>query len=167
MQEKLKNLPNSITVMRMVGTVFLLFTKPMSLCFYIVYSLTGLTDVLDGFFARKFEVTSDFGAKLDSIADLMFYSVMLILLIPVLWDRLNKSIWFAVLIALVLRLIAYILSAVKYKEFASSHTVLNKITGLCVFAVPFILLTPFASAICWIVAFIGIISSFAEMLRYL
>ena len=167
MQEKLKNLPNSITVMRMVGTVFLLFTKPMSLCFYIVYSLTGLTDVLDGFFARKFEVTSDFGAKLDSIADLMFYSVMLILLIPVLWDRLNKSIWFAVLIALVLRLIAYILSAVKYKEFASSHTVLNKITGLCVFAIPFILLTPYASEICWIVAFIGIISSFAEMLRYL
>ena len=167
MQEKLKNLPNSITVMRMVGTVFLLFTKPMSLCFYIVYSLTGLTDVLDGFFARKFEVTSDFGAKLDSIADLMFYSVMLILLIPVLWERLNRSIWFAVLIALVFRLTAYILSAVKYKEFASSHTVLNKITGLCVFAIPFILLTPYASEICWIVATVGIISSFAEMCRYL
>ena len=91
---------------------------------------------------------------------------MLILLIPVLWDRLNKSIWFAVLIALVFRLTAYILSAVKYKEFASSHTVLNKITGLCVFAIPFILLTPYVSEICWIVAFIGIISSFAEMLRY-
>ena len=70
MNEKLKNLPNSITVMRMVGTVSLLFTKPMSLCFYIVYTITGLTDVLDGFFARKFKVTSDFGAKLDSIAAL-------------------------------------------------------------------------------------------------
>ena len=51
MQEKLKNLPNSITVMRMVGTVSLLFTKPMSLLFYIVYCITGLVDVLDGFFA--------------------------------------------------------------------------------------------------------------------
>lgn len=167
MQEKFKDLPNSITVMRMVGTVSLLFTKPMSLLFYIVYTIAGLTDVLDGFIARKFKVTSEFGAKLDSIADLMFYSVMLILLIPVLWVRLNKSIWIAVLIALVFRLTAYILSAVKLKEFASSHTVLNKITGLCVFAVPFILFTPFASAICWIVAFIGIISSLAEMLRYI
>lgn len=167
MQEKPKNLPNSITVMRMVGTVSLLFTRPMSLLFYIVYTITGLTDVLDGFIARKFKITSDFGAKLDSIADLLFYSVMLILLIPVLWERLNKSIWFAVLIALALRITAYILSAVKYKEFASSHSVLNKITGLCVFAIPFILLTPYASAICWIVAFIGIISSFAEMLRYI
>ena len=148
MREKLKNLPNSITVMRMLGTVSLLFTRPMSLCFYIIYSITGLTDVLDGFIARKFKVTSEFGAKLDSIADLLFYSVMLILLIPVLWERLNKSIWFAVLIALALRITAYILSAVKYKEFASSHSVLNKITGLCVFAVPFILLTPYASEIC-------------------
>ena len=148
MSEKLKNLPNSITLMRMVGTVSLLFTKHMSLFFCIIYSITGLTDVLDGFIARKFKVTSEFGAKLDSIADLMFYSVMLILLIPVLWERLNRSIWFAVLIALVLRLTAYILSAVKYKEFASSHTVLNKITGLCVFAIPFILLTPYVSEIC-------------------
>ena len=49
MQEKLKNLPNSITVMRMVGTVSLLFTKPMSLLFYIVYCITGLVDVLDVF----------------------------------------------------------------------------------------------------------------------
>ena len=166
MQEKLKNLPNSITVMRMVGTVSLLFTKPMSLLFYIVYCITGLTDVLDGFFARKLKVSSDFGAKLDSIADLLFYSVMIILLIPVLWEKLHKSIWVAVVLILGLRLTAYLLSAIKYKKFASSHSILNKITGLCVFAIPFILLTPYASAICWIVAFIGIISSFAEMLRY-
>ena len=72
MQEKLKNLPNSITVMRMVGTVFLLFTKPMSLCFYIVYSLTGLTDVLDGFFARKLKVSSDFGANLTVLQTFCF-----------------------------------------------------------------------------------------------
>ena len=100
MQEKLKNLPNSITVMRMVGTVSLLFTKPMSLLFYIVYCITGLVDVLDGFFARKLKVSSDFGAKLDSIADLLFYSVMIILLIPVLWEKLHKSIWVAVVLIL-------------------------------------------------------------------
>ena len=41
MQEKLKNLPNSITVMRMVGTVSLLFTKPMSLLI-LVQNLTVL-----------------------------------------------------------------------------------------------------------------------------
>ena len=167
MQEKLKNLPNSITVMRMVGTVFLLFTKPMSLCFYIVYTITGLTDVLDGFFARKLKVSSDFGAKLDSIADLLFYSVMIILLIPVLWEKLHKSIWVAVVLILGLRLTAYLLSAIKYKKFASSHSILNKITGLCVFAIPFVLLTPFPSIICWIIAVIGFFSSFDEMMMYI
>ena len=167
MQEKLKNLPNSITVMRMVGTVSLLFTKPMSLLFYIVYCITGLTDVLDGFFARKLKVSSDFGAKLDSIADLLFYSVMIILLIPVLWEKLHKSIWVAVVLILGLRLTAYLLSAIKYKKFASSHSILNKITGLCVFAIPFVLLTPFPSIICWIIAVIGFFSSFDEMMMYI
>ncbi len=66
----LKNLPNFITAMRMVGTVALLLTEPLSVCFYVVYALTGITDALDGFIARKLKVTSELGAKLDSAADL-------------------------------------------------------------------------------------------------
>ena len=39
---------NNITVLRMVGAIAMLFIRPMSKAFYIVYFLTGLTDVLDG-----------------------------------------------------------------------------------------------------------------------
>ena len=53
--------------------------------FFAIYALTGLTDVLDGWIARKMGSASQFGAKLDSVADLIFYAVMLIMIFPILW----------------------------------------------------------------------------------
>ena len=42
-----------------------------------IYTFAGLTDVLDGWLARKTGRASEFGARLDSVADLLFYSVLL------------------------------------------------------------------------------------------
>ena len=71
-----------ITMSCMAGTILLAFLRPLSAGFFLVYTLTGLTDVLDGWIARMTKTASDFGAKLDSIADLLFYTVMLIRLFP-------------------------------------------------------------------------------------
>lgn len=65
-----------ITVCRIVGTLILSVLRPLSLVFFFVYTLTGLTDVLDGWIARKTKTASDFGAKLDSIADMLFCAVI-------------------------------------------------------------------------------------------
>ena len=73
-----KQLPNLMTMLRIVGTVVMAFLPPLCAAFYIVYTICGLTDVLDGWFARRFDAGSEFGAKLDSAADLLFYAVMLI-----------------------------------------------------------------------------------------
>ena len=59
---------NAITLLRISGTAVLLFLRPFSPAFFVVYTLTGVTDVLDGFVARKTGTASDFGAKLDSAA---------------------------------------------------------------------------------------------------
>ena len=75
---------NAITLLRISGTAVLLFLRPFSPAFFVVYTLTGVTDVLDGFVARKTGTASDFGAKLDSAADLLFYGVMLLKIFPVL-----------------------------------------------------------------------------------
>ena len=40
------NLPNCITVLRMAGTLCLLFLRPLSTGFFVFYTLSGLTDVL-------------------------------------------------------------------------------------------------------------------------
>ena len=64
--KKFQTAANSITLLRIVGSIGLLFPAPMSPLFLGIYTLTGLTDVLDGWLARKTGTTSDFGARLDS-----------------------------------------------------------------------------------------------------
>ena len=98
---------NAITLLRISGTAVLLFLRPFSPAFFVVYTLTGVTDVLDGFVARKTGTASDFGAKLDSAADLLFYGVMLLKIFPVLWHTLPKKIWWGVALVLFLRVCSY------------------------------------------------------------
>ena len=47
------NIADTITTMRMVATLFLLFLSMKSVWFFIIYTFAGLTDVLDGWIARK------------------------------------------------------------------------------------------------------------------
>ena len=69
---RFRQLPNYITALRMVGSVCLIFIRPLSPLFFGVYTLAGITDALDGYIARKTHTASAFGAKLDSAADLLF-----------------------------------------------------------------------------------------------
>ena len=73
-----KNIPNIITAVRIIGAAVLLFVEPLVVPFYVIYTLCGLSDAIDGFVARLIGAESALGAKLDSVADLMFYAVMLI-----------------------------------------------------------------------------------------
>lgn len=159
----IKMIPNIITLMRILGTFLILFIKPLTASFYAVYTLTGITDILDGFVARKFNLTSNFGAKLDSVADLFFYSVMMVKILPVLYALLPHYIWYGVGIAILIRLLSYGVAAIKFHQFASTHSRLNKLTGLAVFCIPFVLLLPYRAALCGFVCCIAIISSTHEL----
>ena len=161
------NTADIITLIRMAGTLLLVVVEPLTARFFWLYGLTGLTDVLDGWIARKTNTASDFGAKLDSAADLLFYAVMLLRLFPTLWILLPRQIWYAVAVIVMVRLSAYLVAAVKYRCFASLHTKMNKLTGLAVFLLPFSLATQFRIAYCWAVCVIGAVSSAQELLIHL
>ena len=109
---------------------------------FVLYTLTGITDVLDGYIARKTNTCSELGSKLDSAADLMFYGIILYRLIPILGKLLPSGIWYIVMAIIVLRVFTYIFTAIKYKVFMSNHTYLNKLTGFCVFLIPYFVRTP-------------------------
>lgn len=158
---------NAVSAARIVATVFLLFLKPLSVLFFAVLTFAGLSDILDGFIARKTNTQSDLGAKLDSIADLMFYCVMVIKILPDLIEKLPKSIWFAVAAILFIRLLSYFVAAVKFKRFSSMHTYLNKATGFAVFFVPYFLASAVAVYYCFFVCFIGGVSSTEELLIHI
>ena len=156
-----------LTTARMAGTAALAFLRPLSPAFFFVYALTGLTDVLDGWIARATHTASDFGAKLDSAADLLFYAVMLLRVFPALWYLLPKSIWYLVAVIVGVRILAYLTAAAKYHRFAALHTYLNKLTGLAVFLVPFLMVTPWAEGYCWAVTAVAAAASLEELAIHL
>ena len=132
-----KYLPNAITILRLFGAVGMLFTRPFSLCFFILYTFCGISDLVDGWLARATGNTSEFGAKLDSIADLSFYAIMAFTTFPTLWKRLPAAIWIAVASIVALRIFTYLFVAFKQHTLASLHTYMNKLTGFAVFTIPF------------------------------
>ncbi len=162
-----RQLPNMMTALRIVGTLVMLFLQPLSVAFAVVYTLCGLTDVLDGFFARRFHAASEFGAKLDSAADLMYYAVMIIKLMPVLWRLLPRGFWCGVGAVVLLRLGSYAVAAAKYHRFASQHTWLNKITGAVVFGVPYVLELPVAVGYCFTVCAVAALGTLEELCIHL
>lgn len=133
-KSKILTVSNGITTLRIIGSVVLVFLGYTSPLFIVIYTLTGLTDVLDGWIARLTGTAGKFGATLDSIADLLFYMVMLVKLLPVLLKTLPVEIWYGVAVVLLIRLSAYTTTAIKYHCFASLHTILNKLTGGAVFS---------------------------------
>jgi len=80
-QNMMKHIPNALTVGRLIMTVILLGLiiyapktgqdKPAGLLLgvWILFIVTGLTDIADGYLARRFEVTSKFGRTMDPLAD--------------------------------------------------------------------------------------------------
>lgn len=60
----------------------------------IIFAIAGITDWFDGFLARHWQQTSDFGAFLDPVADKLMVAVALILLVKL--DRTYA--WFAMII---------------------------------------------------------------------
>lgn len=77
------NIPNSLTTLR-------IFLIPVYLYFFysnfqnnilfagLVFILAGISDVLDGYIARKYDMTSKFGAVLDPVADkLMTFTILI------------------------------------------------------------------------------------------
>lgn len=161
------NMADTITSIRIAASLFLMFLTPKSPEFLAVYTLTGLTDALDGWLARKTGTASDFGAKLDSIADLVFYGAVLIRLFPLLWQALPGGIWCAVTGILLVRLAAYGTAAIKYHRFASLHTWLNKLTGGAVFLLPYVLALSTGAAYCWAVCILAVAASLEELLIHL
>lgn len=132
-----QNIANLITMIRIILSLVLISLIPESKEFLIVYTICGLTDVFDGFVARKLNIVSRFGSILDSASDLLFYTIMMIIFWKPLHIALSLYVWIGIWIVVGLRLFLYLYSAFHFKEFLSNHTLLNKVTGFLVFLTPY------------------------------
>ena len=126
---------NALTICRIVLCVALLITQTFSPAFFLVYAFAGLTDMLDGYVARRTNSESELGARLDSIADLVLVIVCLVKILPAIDVPAWLWVWVA---AIVLLKVANVASGlVVEKRLVMPHTVANKVAGLVVFLFPF------------------------------
>ena len=127
----MKHLPNFITALRFLGALGLLFSDVGGVAFWLIYFVCGLSDMVDGFLARKLHCESKIGALLDSLADLAFVVGCCIKLIPVL--ALPHWLWFWGAAIVVIKVINQISAMVMYKKCLFPHTIANKAAGLLLF----------------------------------
>ena len=125
---------NLITSCRILLSLLLLFFPALSPGFYGLYLAAGLSDMLDGFVARRTNSASPLGAKLDSMADIVFLAVCLIKLLPVL--TLPVWLWGWVGLIALLRLVNVVSGFVCRKKLVLLHTGANKLTGALLFLLP-------------------------------
>ena len=125
---------NTITVFRIAVSIILLLCSVFSPAFNMFYIAAGLSDMLDGFVARKTDTVSRLGARLDTIADFLLVVVCLIKLLPVLRIPAWLYIWIGI-IALI-KVINIISGFVVQKRFVTVHSVMNKATGALLFLLP-------------------------------
>ena len=125
---------NTITFFRIAASIVLLFCPVFSQAFYVFYLAAGLSDMLDGFAARKTDTVSRFGARLDAIADVVLVVVCLIKLLPILSIPAWLYIWIGI-IALI-KVVNIISGLAVQKKLVAVHSVMNKATGVLLFLLP-------------------------------
>lgn len=163
----MKHLPNLITLSRIASSVGLLPVQAFSTAFFVIYTYCGISDVLDGFLARKLHCNHENGARLDSIADIVFYAVTAFKIMPVIYSILTPLIWCIIAATVMLRIISYTTAAVKYRRFASLHTYMNKLTGFLVFTVPYIISLPFSQTACMIISVTAMLAASEELIIHI
>jgi len=133
----LKQIANIITGCRIICSILLLVFPVFSTSFYITYLLCGFSDMIDGTVARKTNSISEFGSKFDAVADLVFVAVSMIKLLPII--HISKWLWIWIVAIAVIKICNIVCGCIRNKKFISLHTIMNKITGLFLFLLPFTL----------------------------
>lgn len=125
---------NLITAIRILCSIALLFCAALSPWFYALYITAGVSDMVDGWVARKTNTVSDFGSKLDTVADIIFVAVCLVKLLPVLHLPVWIYVWVGIIACIKVFNIVYGLAV--RKQFLADHGILNKVTGALLFILP-------------------------------
>ena len=131
MTTPLWTLPNLISLFRLACAPFLILSglAETPAPFFVILSLMLLSDALDGFLARRLHQTSVLGAKLDSYGDYATY-LAVALGAWLQWpERIEREAPF-ILAAVCLFVLPAAVSIVKFRHFASYHTLITKISAV-------------------------------------
>jgi CDP-diacylglycerol--glycerol-3-phosphate 3-phosphatidyltransferase len=135
---KMTQLPNVITLLRIAGSLGLLLCDVTGVVYWIIYALCGISDITDGWLARKLKCVTKKGALLDSVADICFVACCAWKLLPIL--ELPQWLWLWAGVIVAIKIVDQLSALVRYGRCYFPHTTANKATGFLLFiAVPMII----------------------------
>ena len=138
----LRRLADALTLIRLVCSPALFALRPDGAAFWTLYAALGLTDALDGPFARASrQGPTERGAKLDSAADAVFFAALLVALLRMCAYPAWMLVWAGIIAAA--RLLALALRLRKGNA-TPPHTLWDKAAGAVLFGTP--VLVHFAGA---------------------
>jgi phosphatidylglycerophosphate synthase len=158
-----KKLPNMLSIVRIVLSLILIIYMEKPIVFVVVYIAIGLSDVLDGAIARRLGCESELGARLDSIGDFVFYSILVYVFFYLYSSILEVTHIFAIIAIISTRLMNISLTKLKYKKVIFIHTFANKAAGVMVYFMPVVLIFIQKSILVWSVLLIAFIAAVEEM----
>lgn len=139
--------------------VALPFVQSSPAVFWTLYLLCGLSDILDGAVARSTGTVSRLGERLDTIADIIFVAVWMLLFIPAI--DVGRWLWVWTGVIALIKVVNVISGLAMKKGFVAKHTPANKATGMLLFLLPMVILlevikVPYIVLVCLLATFAAI-----------
>jgi CDP-diacylglycerol--glycerol-3-phosphate 3-phosphatidyltransferase len=90
--------------------------------------------MVDGTIARKTKSVSELGARLDTVADIVFAAVCFVKILPLM--QFPARLWTWIIIIAIIKTGNIVWELISNKMLVSIHTILNKVTGFLLFLLP-------------------------------
>ena len=156
----MRRIPDLLSMSRIVLCLPLLLVDAMTVPFWALYVTAGLTDMLDGFLARRWGVESKFGARLDSLADFVFVIAVGYKLFPHL--KLPATLWMMTGLIALVKIINAISSYMVKNRIEFLHTKANKLTGFLLFIGMMAIGQSYFIPVAWAIACIALFAAIQE-----
>lgn len=134
----LKNIPTGLIYLRLLlGFVLigltLIHVKAYSTIAIYIICLGLLSDIFDGIIARYLNVSSEKLRRMDSTVDMVFWLFVTVSAFVKYPGFVHEN-FLQIGIVIVLEIISYIISFIKFKKEVATHAILSKIWALLLFA---------------------------------
>jgi len=133
MDKSIYSIPNLLSLLRigLVPVLALAAAFNQADLFLLVLAISLLSDLLDGYFARKLHQVTELGARLDSWADMATYAVMIIGLY-LIWPSVFDQQSFFLMAATLSYVLPVIIALYRFGSFPSYHTWGAKLAALLI-----------------------------------
>lgn len=117
------SIPNLLSLLRLALVPVLVVAACLNedQLFLLLLGICLLSDMLDGYFARKLQQVTEFGARLDSWADMATYAMM-ILGLNLIWPTIFDQQFLYLVAATLSYVLPVVVALVRFSSFPSYHT---------------------------------------------